>query len=127
MPDAIPLCDLAPVDEPLRAELLAAVGRVARSGRFVLGGGGRAFGSELAQKVGVAHAVGVSSGTDALEAALRAVGVASGDEVLLPAVSFWATCEAVLRVGARPRFVDVAPDRPHPRPEALLAAVTPRT
>src|SRR5262245_13049667 len=77
--------------------------------------------------MGRPFAVGVSSGTDALEACLRAVGVRPSDEVVLPALSFYATVEAVLRVGAVPRFVDLSGRGPHPEPAAFLAAVGPRT
>jgi dTDP-4-amino-4,6-dideoxygalactose transaminase len=123
----LPLQDLAAAEAPLEAELLEAVQRVVRSRRFILGDEVAAFERELAAALGVPEVVGVSSGTDALEACLRAAGVGAGDEVVMPALSFIASAEVVLRVGARPRFVDVAAGTPHARPEALEAAVTPRT
>ena len=79
------------------------------SRRYILGEEGSAFESEFAAYVGGKHCVGVNSGTDALTIALRAVGVRPGDEVVVPAVTFYATAEAVLHAGGRPVFADVEP------------------
>jgi dTDP-4-amino-4,6-dideoxygalactose transaminase len=103
----IPLIRLDDADPALMSELLDAVRRVASTAGFVLGEEVAAFEREWAAYCGVAHAVGVSSGTDALALALRGLGVGPGDEVLVPANSFIGTAEAVSLVGARPRFVDV--------------------
>ena len=83
------------------AEIEAAVLRVLRSGRYVLGPETEAFERELAGFVGTRHAVGVGSGTEALCLALRACGVGPGDEVITSALSFFATAEAILWTGAR--------------------------
>jgi dTDP-4-amino-4,6-dideoxygalactose transaminase len=83
---------------------------VLRSGRYVLGPEGEAFESELADFLGVGHCVGVANGTDALTVALRALGVRAGDEVVVPAVTFYATAEAVVNAGGRPVFADVDPE-----------------
>ena len=91
------------------AELEAAAARVLRSGRYILGPEVKAFEEEASAYLGAAHGVGVSSGTDGLYLALRALDVGSGDEVLVPAFGFVATVEAVVRAGARPVFVDVLP------------------
>lgn len=90
-------------------ELLEAVARVASSAAFTLGEEVDAFEREFAQYCGGAHAVGVSSGTDALALALRALGLGPGDEVIVPTNSFIASAEAVSLVGATPRLVDVDP------------------
>jgi dTDP-4-amino-4,6-dideoxygalactose transaminase len=106
---AIPLTRLDNRDPELLAELMDAVGRVARNAAFVLGDEVEAFEDEFAAYCGARQAIGVSSGTEALVLALRAVGVGRGDEVIVPANSFIATAEAVTLVGATPRLVDVDP------------------
>jgi len=106
----IPIADLVAQHAPLRDELLAAFQRVVDSGRFILGPEVEAFEREVAELHGVAHAVGVSSGTDALLAALIALGVGPGDEVLTTPLSFFATAGCVARLGARPVFTDIDDD-----------------
>jgi dTDP-3-amino-3,4,6-trideoxy-alpha-D-glucose transaminase len=90
-------------------ELIGAVERVARDSAFTLGNEVESFEAEFADYCGVAHAIGVSSGTDALALALRGLGIGPGDEVIVPANSFIASAEAVTLAGARPRIVDVDP------------------
>jgi len=94
-------------DPELMDELLAVVERVARSAAFTGGAEVDAFESEFAEYCGTRHAVGLSSGTEALALALRALEIGPGDEVIVPANSFIATAEAVTLVGATPVFVDV--------------------
>lgn len=106
---AIPLIDLAAQHEPLHAELVAAFERVLQSSSFILGPEVSAFEQEIAAFIGVPHALGVSSGTDALLLALMALGIGPGDEVLVPAFSFFATAGCVARLGAKPVFVDIDP------------------
>jgi dTDP-4-amino-4,6-dideoxygalactose transaminase len=108
--ERIPLLDLPALHRPLEDELLSAAARVVASGRFILGPEVAAFERELAAAMGVANAIGVSSGTDALQALLLGLGVGSGDEVITTAYSFIATAEAIVRVGARPVFADVDPE-----------------
>jgi len=103
----VPLIRLDDADPALMEELLDAVRRVATTASFTLGAEVAAFEREWAAYCGVAHAVGVSSGTDALVLVLRALEIGPGDEVLVPANSFIATGEAVSLVGATPRFIDV--------------------
>ncbi|MEM8905004.1 MAG: DegT/DnrJ/EryC1/StrS family aminotransferase [Actinomycetota bacterium] len=123
----VPFVDLAAADAPLADELVAAAERVLRRGDFVLGAEVEAFESAWAEHCGVAHAVGVASGLDALVLTLSAVGIGPGDEVLVPASTFAATWLAVLRVGASPVPVEVDPSTSTIDVDAVEAAGTSRT
>jgi dTDP-3-amino-3,4,6-trideoxy-alpha-D-glucose transaminase len=124
---AVALTRMDDADPELMEDLLAAVAGVARRGAFVLGPEVEAFESEWADYCGTEHAVGVSSGTDALALALRALGIGAGDEVIVPANSFVATAEAVTLVGATPRLVDVEPGTALIDLDGVAAAIGPRT
>jgi dTDP-4-amino-4,6-dideoxygalactose transaminase len=106
----VPQLDLAAQFTSIGPEIHAAIERVLISQHFVLGTEGAALEQEVARLCGVAHGIGVASGTDALILSLRACGVHAGDEVLLPAFTFVATGSAVSALGARPVFADVRPD-----------------
>jgi dTDP-4-amino-4,6-dideoxygalactose transaminase len=123
----IPLVDLQAAYRRLRPEIDAAVARVLAGGWYILGEEVRAFEAEFAAYLGVAHAVGVASGTDALLLALRACGVGPGDEVITVAHTAVATVAAVELSGAAPRLVDIDPNSFTLDPALLAAAVTPRT
>jgi dTDP-4-amino-4,6-dideoxygalactose transaminase len=110
-----------------QAEIGAAVMRVLESGSYILGDEVAAFERALAAQCGVAHAVGVASGTDAIALALRAFGVGPGDEVITVSHTALATVAAVLATGAVPVLVDVEPDHYTLDPAALEAAATTRT
>jgi dTDP-4-amino-4,6-dideoxygalactose transaminase len=103
----VPLVDLAAQEGEVAEEVLVAIADVARGAQFVLGARVEAFETWLAGECGAAHAVGVASGTDAIELALRALGVGAGDAVVTPALSFVAAAEAIATTGARPVFCDV--------------------
>ncbi len=124
---SVPLLDLKAQYAPLRDEILAAIARVCDRQRFILGEEVAAFEAEIAAALGVRHAIGVSSGTDALLVSLMALGVGAGDEVVTTAFSFFATAGAIVRVGATPRFVDIDPLTFNLDPSAVERAVTPRT
>jgi dTDP-4-amino-4,6-dideoxygalactose transaminase len=123
----VPLLDLQAQYQPLRDELLAAVTRVCDSQRFILGPEVDALERELARALGVAHAVTVSSGTDAILATLMALGVGPGDEVITPTFSFFATAGCVARVGGTPKLVDIDPASYNVDPQAVRAAITAKT
>jgi dTDP-4-amino-4,6-dideoxygalactose transaminase len=123
----VPLLDLEAQYRPIRAEVLAAVTRVCDSQRFILGPEVDALEHELAAHLGVAEAVGVSSGTDALLAAMMALGIGAGDEVITSTYSFFATAGCIARLGATPRLVDIDQDTCNLDPAAVRAAITPRT
>src|SRR5262249_40466105 len=100
----VPQMDLSAQYAAIGGEIRDAVTKVLASQQFVLGQEGRTLEREIAALCGVQHGVGVASGTDALILALRAVGVKSGDEVILPPFTFVATGSAVSALGARPVF-----------------------
>ena len=124
---AVPLLDLQGQYAPLRDEILAAIARVCDSQRFIGGPEVDGFEREIAHYLTAPHAVGLSSGTDALLVALTALGIGSGDDVVVPTFSFFATAGCVSRVGARPVLVDIDPVTFNISPEAAEAAVTART
>ena len=125
--EPVPQLDLSAQYAAIGAEIRTAVERVLASQQFVLGREGAAFEQEIAQLCGVAHGIGVASGTDALILALRACGVRAGDEVLIPPFTFVATGSAVSALGAKPIFVDIRPDTYNLDPSALARRLTPRT
>lgn len=123
----IPLGDLVTEYRSIQSEIDAAIRRVLESGQFILGPNVRALEQEVASYLGVPLAVGVGSGTDALVLALRALGIGPGDEVIVPAYTFFATAEAVMLAGARPVFVDVEPDSYCLDTRQISFRLTPRT
>jgi dTDP-4-amino-4,6-dideoxygalactose transaminase len=123
----VPLLDLTAQWAAIREETLAAITRVCDSQHFVMGEEVEAFEREMAASLGVAQAIGVSSGTDALLVALMALHIGPGDEVVTSTYSFFATAGTIARVGARPVLVDIDPVSFNLDPRAVAAAITPRT
>lgn len=123
----IPLVDLQALHRPIRKELNAAVSRVIESCDFILGEEVERFEGGFAAYCGARYGVGVDSGLSALELTLQALGIGSGDEVIVPALSFISTAAAVSFTGAEPVFVDVNPATFCIDVQHAEAAITSRT
>lgn len=123
----IPFVDLKAQYLSLKDELDAAIAQVVSETAFIGGRYAAAFEASFAEYLGVQHCVAVANGTDAIEIALQAIGVESGDEVLVPANTFIATAEAVSNIGARPVFVDIDPLSYNIDPAKIEEKITPRT
>ncbi|MGE0040296.1 MAG: DegT/DnrJ/EryC1/StrS family aminotransferase [Vicinamibacterales bacterium] len=123
----VPLVDVKAEYRGIKDEIDSAVAHVFETGQFVLGEEVEAFEREFAARCGVAHGVGVSSGTSALHLALLAAGIGPGDEVITVPFTFVATVAAIQYAGARPVLVDVEPRSLTMDVAAVEAAITPRT
>ncbi len=123
----VPLMDIQAQYGPLRAEIDAAVAGVLDSGRFILGPEGRALEASVSERLGGRPCVGVANGTDALVIALNALDIGPGDEVITTPYTFYATAEAIARVGATPVFADIDPATYCLDPEAARAKIGPKT
>ena len=123
----IPYVDLAKQHAALKREILDAVAAVLEHGRFILGPEVEAFERAMAARLGVVHAVGVASGTDALVLTLKALGIGPGHEVITVSHSFVATASAIRLAGAQPVFVDVDDNSMLLDPARLPLALTPRS
>ncbi len=123
----IPLLDLKAQYKTIREEVKTAIDRVLDTQYFILGPEVEALEKEIAEYCGCAHAVGVSSGTDALLVALMALGVGPGDEVITSPFTFFATVGAVLRLGAKPVLADIVPDTFNIDPTKVESVVTSKT
>ena len=121
----VPLTRLDCADPTFVEELMEAVREIAERGAFTLGEPVESFERDFAAYCETDHAVGVSSGTEALALALRALQIGPGDEVIVPSNSFIATAEAVSLVGATPRLVDVDPESHLITPEIVAANMGP--
>jgi dTDP-4-amino-4,6-dideoxygalactose transaminase len=125
--DRIPPLDLTPELDTLWEPLREAALRVLRSGQYVLGPEVEAFEHEAADFLGVAHAIGLNSGTDALVIGLRALGIEPGDEVVTSSFSFFATAEAISLIGAIPVFADIEAEGFNLDPQSVESVITERT
>ncbi|MBN1142232.1 MAG: DegT/DnrJ/EryC1/StrS family aminotransferase [Deltaproteobacteria bacterium] len=124
---AIPMVDLKRQLADIRQEIDEGIASVLDSTQFILGPNVTALEQETAVYLGVKHAIGVASGTDALHLALRAAGIREGDEVITSPFTFIATAEAISYLGAKPVFVDIDPDTFNIAADRIEAAITPRT
>ena len=115
----VPMLDLGRQYASIREQILAAVERVCSSQHFILGEEVEAFESEAATYVGVNHAVGCASGTDALWLAIAGIGIKAGDTVITTPFSFFASASAIVRAGARPVFIDIDPHTLNLDPEKV--------
>ncbi|MFH0980931.1 MAG: DegT/DnrJ/EryC1/StrS family aminotransferase [Planctomycetota bacterium] len=123
----VPLLDLKAQYAAIRDEMRRVIDEVCDSQYFILGPQVQAFEEEIAAYCGTQHAVGVSSGTDALIVSLLACGIGPGDEVITSSFTFFGTAGSIARVGARPVFVDCCPTCFNLEPMHLEAAITERT
>ena len=127
MTTPIPLIDVKAQYAPLIPELEERFSAVVQSGRFIFGPEVEAFEREVTAFLDVPHAIGVANGTDALVLSLEAMGIGRDDEVICPSFTFYATAEAIARVGATPVFADIDPLTLNLDPEDVAARVTERT
>jgi dTDP-4-amino-4,6-dideoxygalactose transaminase len=127
MPPSVPFVDLRPANERLHDDALAAIGEVAVAGSFILGPAVTEFERAFAAYCGTNACAGVASGIDALRLILLATGIGPGDEVVVPAMTFVATAEAVTQAGATPVLADVSPHDYGLDAAAAEAVVTERT
>jgi len=123
----IPLLDLGSQFAGIEDEIRSAIDEVLRTQRFILGPVVSEFEKEIAAYCGAKHAIGVSSGTDALLVSLMALGIGRGDEVITTPYTFFSTAGSISRVGARPVFVDIDPRTFNINPERLHHAISEKT
>lgn len=123
----ISLVDLTAQYHSIKGELDAAVLSTLESGHFILGPQVTKFEETIASYLGADFGVGLASGTDALVLALRALDIGAGDEVIVPAYTFFATAGTVMSVGAKPVFVDIDPQSYQMDVTKIKDAITPRT
>ncbi|MFP4524525.1 MAG: DegT/DnrJ/EryC1/StrS family aminotransferase [Candidatus Woesearchaeota archaeon] len=123
----IPFLDLQAQLKPIREKVLSAMTRVMDSGRYVMGPEVELFEEEVASYLGVKHAIGVASGSDALLLSLMALDVGPGDEVITSPFTFFATAGSIVRLGATPVFVDIDEQTYNLDPELVEKAITSKT
>src|SRR5438876_3028827 len=123
----VKLLDLQAQYLPIRNEIRRAMDEVCDSQSLILGPHVERFEKSLAEYCGTRHAIGVSSGTDALLCSLMAIGIRPGDEVICPSFTFFATAGSIARLGAKPVFVDIEPGSFNLDPALIERAITKHT
>ncbi len=123
----VPMLELAPQNAAIKAKVLEGLSGLIDRSSFILGENVKGLEAEISAYAGAAHAVGMSSGTDAQLAALMALGIGAGDEVIVPSFTFFATAGVVSRLGAKPVFIDLEPASFNATGALVEAAITPRT
>lgn len=123
----VPLLDLQAQYEPLMADIRQALERVFAQHHYIMGPQVKELEDKMAAYLGIKHAIGCASGTDALVLAIKALGIGENDEVLTTSFTFFATASSIWRNHARPRFVDIDPQTFNIDPDKIEAAITPRT
>ncbi len=123
----IPHVDVKAQYAPLIPQLKEAFARTLESGRFIFGPEVEGFEREAAEFLGTRESIGVANGTDAIVLVLDALGIGAGDEVVCPSFTFYATAEAIARIGATPVFADIDPVTLNIDPAEVERRITPRT
>lgn len=126
-PSKVPLLDMSPEIESIWDELMESVQSVFKAGQFIMGPNVKAFEQEAANYLGVKHAVGLNSGTDALILGVHALGIKPGDEVITTPFTFFATGEAISHFRATPVMVDIDPITFNLDVDQVAAAITEKT
>ena len=126
-PNRVPLLDIPAENRALNADMLAAIAEILSTGKFLNGPPVQQLEAAIAAQCEVKHAIGCSSGSDALLVSLMALGIGPGDEVIVPSFTFFATASCVSRLGAKIVFVDIDPTTFNLAPEQVEAAITPNT
>jgi dTDP-4-amino-4,6-dideoxygalactose transaminase len=123
----VPITDLGLEYQTIKKDLTPLLDQILNSGAYVLGPQLTQFEKDLATYINARHAVGLNSGTDAVLIGLRALHVGAGDEVIVPAMSFFATVEPILLLGAKPVFVDIDPVSYALDPKQVSERISPQT
>ena len=123
----VPMLELAPQNAAIKAQVLEGLSGLIDRSAFILGENVKGLEAEICVYAGAAHAVAMSSGTDALLAALMGLGIGHGDEVIVPSFTFFASAGVVSRLGAKPVFIDLDPATFNASGALVEAAITPRT
>src|SRR6266478_958699 len=123
----VKLLDLQAQYLPIRNEIRRAIDEVCDAQALILGPHVEKFEKNLAVYCQTKHAIGVSSGTDALLCSLMALGIKAGDEIICPSFTFFATAGSIARLGAKPVFADIDPATFNIAPDAIRAKLTPKT
>ena len=127
MNSTIHMVDVVGQYQKIKPEIDAAIQRVMNSGQYILGKEVSEFENEIAAYLGVRHAIGCASGTDALQAAMMALGVKPGDEIITTPFTFVATTETIVLLGAKPVYVDIDPQTFNLDPAGIELAITKKT